>query len=101
MEAEILPETGTRYLIRQPKPIQWAERGQLFRRQACGGPRTGNSINNTCFFKVNILTNMCKGPFELFLDLVYVSVVANFADHLAANLSGHEFIKYIVLTSIP
>lgn len=36
------------------------------------------------------------GRFELFLDLLYVAILANFAENLAAHASGDELVKYIV-----
>lgn len=36
------------------------------------------------------------GRFELFLDLLYVSMLANFAETLAEDISGAKLIKYIV-----
>jgi hypothetical protein len=36
------------------------------------------------------------GRFELFLDLLYVAILANFAENLAENASGAGLGKYIV-----
>jgi hypothetical protein len=35
------------------------------------------------------------------LDLLYVAILANFADDLAVNVSGVHLVKYIVRASIP
>lgn len=36
------------------------------------------------------------GRFELFLDLLYVAILSNFADTLAEDISGPKLVKYIV-----
>ena len=36
------------------------------------------------------------GRFELFLDLLYVAILSNFADTLAEDISGAKLVKYIV-----
>ena len=36
------------------------------------------------------------GRFELFLDLLYVAILSNFADTLAEDISGAKVAKYIV-----
>jgi len=36
------------------------------------------------------------GRFELFLDLLYVAILANFAETLAEDVSGVGLVKYIV-----
>jgi low temperature requirement protein LtrA len=36
------------------------------------------------------------GRFELFLDLLFVAIVANFAEDLAGHASGDQLVKYIV-----
>lgn len=40
------------------------------------------------------------GRFELFLDLLYVAILANFADGLAEHPSGAQVVKYIVSYSL-
>ena len=37
-----------------------------------------------------------KGRFELFLDLLYVAILANFAENPAEHASGSALVKYIV-----
>lgn len=39
------------------------------------------------------------GRFELFLDLLYVAILSNFADTLVEDISGAKLAKYIV--SVP
>lgn len=41
----------------------------------------------------------CIGRFELFLDLLYVAILSNFADALAEDISGAKLVKYIVSSS--
>jgi len=41
------------------------------------------------------------GRFELFLDLLYVAIVANFADALTEHISWLQVIKYIVSLNQP
>ena len=36
------------------------------------------------------------GRFELFLDLLYVAILANFAESLAEDVTGVKLVKYIV-----
>jgi hypothetical protein len=36
------------------------------------------------------------GRFELFLDLLYVAILANFAETLAEDVTGVKLVKYIV-----
>ncbi|CRG88029.1 hypothetical protein PISL3812_05054 [Talaromyces islandicus] len=66
---------GPRYLFRQPKASQWLEDGKFYKRTELPRP----------------------GPFELFLDLIYVAVAANFAERLTENITCHEFIKYMLI----
>jgi low temperature requirement protein LtrA len=40
------------------------------------------------------------GRFELFLDLLFVAILANFAEELASNASGDQLVKYLVRLSI-
>ena len=37
-----------------------------------------------------------SGRFELFLDLLYVAIVANFADALAEHVTFAQVVKYVV-----
>jgi hypothetical protein len=39
------------------------------------------------------------GRFELFLDLLYVAILSNFADTLVEDISGAKLVKYIVSSS--
>lgn len=45
-----------------------------------------------------MLTNL-EGRFELFLDLLYVAILANFAENLAEHVGGDQLVKYIVSRS--
>ncbi|OCK84572.1 hypothetical protein K432DRAFT_344825 [Lepidopterella palustris CBS 459.81] len=67
---------ANRYLIRQPKALQYFHNGELVR--ASEGERQA-------------------GRFELFLDLLYVAIVANFADNLATHPTGAQLVKYILI----
>ena len=40
------------------------------------------------------------GRFELFLDLLYVAILANFAENLAEDVTGVKIVKYIVRTMV-
>ena len=74
MEAQEL-NSNSRFLFRQPRALQWFEGGKLMRRQ--DGERQA-------------------GRFELFLDLLYVAILSNFADSLTEDISGAKLVKYIV-----
>ena len=68
-----------RALFRQPLALQWFENGVL------------KKLSNE---------ERQAGRFELFLDLLYVAILASFADGLAEHPSGVQVVKYIVsLTS--
>lgn len=43
-----------------------------------------------------VLKTPPSGRFELFLDLLYVAILANFAETLAEDISGAKLVKYIV-----
>lgn len=65
-----------RYLIRRPKALQWFHNSTLIKdteeeRQA--------------------------GRFELFLDLLYVALVANFSDDLAEHPDDAHLLKYVLI----
>ncbi|KHN98376.1 LtrA [Metarhizium album ARSEF 1941] len=65
-----------RYVVKRPKALQWFYNGQVYKesheeRQA--------------------------GRFELFLDLLYVAIVANFSDDLAESPNGAHLAKYILI----
>jgi low temperature requirement protein LtrA len=65
-----------RALFRQPVALQWMdENGQVVKRDS---------------------TERQAGRFELFLDLLYVALLANFAESLAEHVSGDQLVKYIV-----
>ncbi|KAK9357385.1 bacterial low temperature requirement A protein-domain-containing protein, partial [Lipomyces starkeyi] len=65
-----------RALFRQPLALQWLEDGKLMKRSE--GERQA-------------------GKFELFLDLLYVAILANFAENLADEVSGVNLVKYILI----
>lgn len=78
MNCNELQESGRpqRYLVKRPKALQWFHNGQLHKaseeeRQA--------------------------GRFELFLDLLYVAIVANFSDELSENPDGKHLAKYLLI----
>jgi low temperature requirement protein LtrA len=70
------PNAASRYLIKRPKALQWFHRGRLQRESE---------------------EERQAGRFELFLDLLYVALVANFAEDLAARPSGAELVKYLLI----
>ncbi|KAL1868226.1 hypothetical protein VTK73DRAFT_3788 [Phialemonium thermophilum] len=63
------------YLIRRPKALQWFYNGRLY--------------------KVNEGERQAS-RFELFLDLLYVAMVANFADSLSEHPDGEHLVKYLL-----
>ncbi|THC94225.1 hypothetical protein EYZ11_006276 [Aspergillus tanneri] len=65
-------QPSPRCLFRQQLELQWFENKKLVKRQE--GERL----------------------FELFLDLLYVVILANFAEALAKEISGAYLIKYII-----
>lgn len=66
----------SRYVIKQPKALQWFYKGTLQR--ASDEERQA-------------------GRFELFLDLLYVAIVANFSDDLAENADGAHLVKFVLV----
>ncbi|KAJ6088508.1 bacterial low temperature requirement A protein-domain-containing protein [Penicillium sp. IBT 16267x] len=68
-------QSETRYLIRQPRALQWFEHGRLVKRRD---------------------EERQAGRFELFLDLLYVAILSNFADTLTQDISGAKLAKYII-----
>lgn len=70
--------SNPRFLFSQPRALQWFEGGKVMRRQ--DGERQA-------------------GRFELFLDLLYVAILSNFADTLTEDISGAKLVKYIVRLS--
>ncbi|BDD54885.1 hypothetical protein MPDQ_008069 [Monascus purpureus] len=69
-------QTNPRYLLRQPLALQWFDNDRLVKRCDC---------------------ERQAGRFELFLDLLYVAIVANFAENLAEDVSGVRLVKYILI----
>lgn len=65
-----------RYLIKRPKALQWFHNGSLHKESS---------------------EERQAGRFELFLDLLYVALVANFAEDLASHPSGAELVKYLLI----
>jgi Bacterial low temperature requirement A protein (LtrA) len=78
MNADELQEhvEPSRHLIKRPKALQWFHNGEL--KKASEGERQA-------------------GRFELFLDLLYVALVANFAEDFADNPTGKGLVKYILI----
>jgi low temperature requirement protein LtrA len=74
-------ETGSqsrpRALFTQPRALQWFEEGKEgVQKRGCEERQAGR--------------------FELFLDLLWVAILANFAEDLAHHPSGDQLVKYIV-----
>ncbi|KAJ6440117.1 low temperature requirement protein A [Purpureocillium lavendulum] len=67
---------GSRYVVKRPKALQWFYKGRLYK--ASDEERQA-------------------GRFELFLDLLYVAIVANFSDDLAEHANGAHLAKYILI----
>ncbi|KAI9664233.1 MAG: hypothetical protein M1831_002412 [Alyxoria varia] len=65
-----------RYLIRKPQALQYFHKGVLKKAQE---------------------KERVAGRFELFFDLLYVALIANFADHLSEEPSGVRFVKFILV----
>ncbi|QUC22817.1 uncharacterized protein UV8b_07058 [Ustilaginoidea virens] len=66
----------SRYVIKRPKALQWFHNGRLYK--ASDEERQA-------------------GRFELFLDLLYVAIVANFSDDLAEHPDGAHLAKYMLI----
>ncbi|KAH7026604.1 bacterial low temperature requirement A protein-domain-containing protein [Microdochium trichocladiopsis] len=66
----------SRYLVKRPKALQWFHNGRLYK--ASDEERQA-------------------GRFELFLDLLYVAIVANFSEELAEHPDGAHLAKYILI----
>lgn len=80
-------------LFRQPLALQWFEDGAL-RRRSEGERQAGTFLP---FIRCRYCcANSYEGRFELFLDLLYVAILANFAENLAERVSGNQLVKYIV-----
>ncbi|KAJ5376573.1 hypothetical protein N7509_013459 [Penicillium cosmopolitanum] len=71
-----LKAQNPRFLLRQPRALQWFEHGRLVKRHD---------------------EERQAGRFELFLDLLYVAILSNFADFLAEDISGAKLVKYILV----
>jgi low temperature requirement protein LtrA len=69
--------TAPRYLIRRPRALQWFHNGVL-KKHAHDEERQA-------------------GRFELFLDLLYVAIVANFSDDLSEHPDAAHLAKYILV----
>ncbi|KAJ5709742.1 hypothetical protein N7493_010033 [Penicillium malachiteum] len=69
-------QSNPRYLLRQPRALQWFEKGRLVKRHE---------------------EERQAGRFELFLDLLYVAILSNFADTLVEDISGAKLAKYILI----
>ncbi|KIW05434.1 uncharacterized protein PV09_03944 [Verruconis gallopava] len=67
-----------RALFLQPRALQWFEDGKQ-------GVQTRSSQERQA------------GRFELFLDLLYVAILANFAEGLADHTNGDQLVKYILI----
>jgi low temperature requirement protein LtrA len=67
------------YLIKRPKALQWFHDGQLYK--ASDEERQA-------------------GRFELFLDLLYVAIVANFSDNLSEHPDVAHLVKYILIFAL-
>ncbi|PLB43630.1 hypothetical protein P170DRAFT_393489 [Aspergillus steynii IBT 23096] len=69
-------QPNPRYLFRQPVALQWFENGKLVKRQE---------------------EERQAGRFELFLDLLFVAILANFAESLAEDITGARLAMYILI----
>ncbi|KAF2092439.1 hypothetical protein NA57DRAFT_50195 [Rhizodiscina lignyota] len=67
---------GHRYLIKRPKVLQYFYGGQL---------KKANDEERQA------------GRFELFLDLLYVALVANMAENFADHANGNGLVKYMLI----
>ncbi|RBR05756.1 hypothetical protein FVER53590_09493 [Fusarium verticillioides] len=64
------------FLVKKPRALQWFYKGQLVKEKE---------------------EERQAGRFELFLDLLYVAIVANFSDELAEHPDGAHLAKYILI----
>lgn len=86
-------------LFRQPLALQWFEAGDPEpKRRREGERQAGKLLCPSIYASEWLLTDICwcTGRFELFLDLLYVAILANFAENLAEHVGGNQFLKYIV-----
>ncbi|KAK0123388.1 hypothetical protein ONS96_010379 [Cadophora gregata f. sp. sojae] len=74
--AQLQKVATPRALFRQPLALQWFQDGELKKREE---------------------NERQAGRFELFLDLLYVAILANFAENLAEHPSGVGVVKYILI----
>lgn len=81
-------------LFRQPLALQWFEDGALRRRSE--GERQAGMYPPLSRRTARKALIDPEGRFELFLDLLYVAILANFAENLAEYVSGDQLVKYIV-----
>ncbi|KAL2208657.1 hypothetical protein CC79DRAFT_1331806 [Sarocladium strictum] len=63
------------YLVKRPKALQWFHNGRLCKESE---------------------DERQAGRFELFLDLLYVAIVANFSDELTEHPDGAHLAKYLL-----
>ena len=84
-----------RFLIRQPRALQWFENGRLVKRHDCER-QAGEGHCERQLTGAILIHQFFTGRFELFLDLLYVAILSNFADTLAEDISGAKLAKYIV-----
>ncbi|KAK9452012.1 bacterial low temperature requirement A protein-domain-containing protein [Limtongia smithiae] len=75
-EFETLEKKHNRSLFRQPLALQWIESGRVVKRSE---------------------EERQAGRFELFLDLLFVAILANFAEDLAEDVRGANLVKYILI----
>jgi len=81
-----------RALFRQPLALQWFQDGELVKRLD-----NERSAGNELHYSNMLPCAQCPtGRFELFLDLLYVAILANFAENVAEHASGSGLVKYIV-----
>ncbi|KAI5457971.1 bacterial low temperature requirement A protein-domain-containing protein [Mariannaea sp. PMI_226] len=64
------------YVVKKPRALQWFYKGQLYKESE---------------------EERQAGRFELFLDLLYVAMVANFSDELAEHPDGNHLVKYLLV----
>ncbi|KAF4448864.1 hypothetical protein F53441_7800 [Fusarium austroafricanum] len=64
------------FLVKKPRALQWFYKGQLIKEKE---------------------EERQAGRFELFLDLLYVAIVANFSDELAEHPDGNHLAKYLLI----
>ncbi len=92
----IQKQPNPRALFRQPLALQWFQDGELVKRKEDErqAGRLSHLVGITSSLELTYLR--LSGRFELFLDLLYVAILANFAENLAEHASGASLVKYIV-----